>query len=156
MIERTLPSRHRIQNSCSGGLRSSTLPLGHRGSRQYWFFKSERGNFVSSKVEGQSGVWTRYLRLSAQAALPTASGPPPWQLHNVWLEHVRKYKRHALCWKCFHSASGGIMSLAIQTVILATTKVSEQMWSVPLINWSSSGKKIISARPVRKWYRSIK
>ena len=35
MSEMTLPSRHRIQNSNSGGLRSSTLPLGHGGSSQY-------------------------------------------------------------------------------------------------------------------------
>ena len=27
---------HRIQNSSPGGLRPSTLPLGHGGSRQYW------------------------------------------------------------------------------------------------------------------------
>ena len=29
MIEMTLSSRHRIRNSCPGGLRPSTLPLGH-------------------------------------------------------------------------------------------------------------------------------
>ena len=29
--EMTLPSSHRIQNSNPGGLRSSTLPLGHGG-----------------------------------------------------------------------------------------------------------------------------
>ena len=32
MIEMTLSSRHRIQNSSPGGLRPSTLPLGHGGS----------------------------------------------------------------------------------------------------------------------------
>ena len=36
MIEMTLPSRHRIRNLSPGGLRPSTLPLGHRGSPQYW------------------------------------------------------------------------------------------------------------------------
>ena len=36
MIGMTLPSRHRIRNSSPGGLRSSTLPLGHGGSPQYW------------------------------------------------------------------------------------------------------------------------
>ena len=35
MIEMTLSSRHRIQNSSPGGLRPSTLPLGHGGSPQY-------------------------------------------------------------------------------------------------------------------------
>ena len=32
----TLSSRHRIRNSSPGGLRPSTLPLGHKGSPQYW------------------------------------------------------------------------------------------------------------------------
>ena len=36
MIEMTLPSRHRIRNSSPGGLRPSTLPLGHGGSPHYW------------------------------------------------------------------------------------------------------------------------
>ena len=31
MIEMTLSSRHRIRNSSPGGLRPSTLPLGHGG-----------------------------------------------------------------------------------------------------------------------------
>ena len=36
MNEMTLSSRHRIRNSGPGGLRPSTLPLGHGGSPQYW------------------------------------------------------------------------------------------------------------------------
>ena len=36
MIEMTLSSRHRIRNSSPGGLRPSTLPLGHGGSQQYF------------------------------------------------------------------------------------------------------------------------
>ena len=32
----TLSSRHGIRNSSPGGLRPSTLPLGHGGSPQYW------------------------------------------------------------------------------------------------------------------------
>ena len=35
MSEKTLPSRHRIRNSNPGGLKPSTLPLGHGGSPQY-------------------------------------------------------------------------------------------------------------------------
>ena len=35
MNDMTLSSRHRIQSSSPGGLRPSTLPLGHRGSPQY-------------------------------------------------------------------------------------------------------------------------
>ena len=39
MSELTLPSRHRIRNSNPGGLRPSTLPLGHGGSPQYWVLR---------------------------------------------------------------------------------------------------------------------
>ena len=35
MSEMTLLSRHRIRNSSPGGLRPSTLPLGHGDSPQY-------------------------------------------------------------------------------------------------------------------------
>ena len=35
MIEMALSSRHRIRNSSPGGLKPSTLPLGHRGPPQY-------------------------------------------------------------------------------------------------------------------------
>ena len=41
-----LPSRHRIQNSSAGGLRPSTLPLGHGDSPQYWIFTSERRRYI--------------------------------------------------------------------------------------------------------------
>ena len=65
MNEMTLSSRHRIQNSSPGGLRPSTLPLGHGGSRQYcashvdgeetfcFFETAETGNRTpNSGVEG--------------------------------------------------------------------------------------------------------
>ena len=45
--EMTLPCRHRIGNSSPGGLRPSTLSLGHRGSQQYWIFTNERGRNTS-------------------------------------------------------------------------------------------------------------
>ena len=47
----TLSSRHRIRNSSPGGLRPSTLPLGHGGSRQYRLshVNGEETCFVSFK-----------------------------------------------------------------------------------------------------------
>ena len=42
MNEMTLPSRYNIRNSNPGGLRPSSLPLGHGGSPQYWIFTSEQ------------------------------------------------------------------------------------------------------------------
>ena len=68
-----LPYRHSIRNSRPGGLRSSTLPLGHGGSHNIESFRvSEEENFFSLKLEGQSGVRTRDLRLPKQPALNTA------------------------------------------------------------------------------------
>ena len=75
----TLPFRHRIRNSKPGGLRPSTLPLDHESSPQYRIFTTERGRniLVSLKLEGQSGVRTRDLRLFKQTALTTAPEPRP-------------------------------------------------------------------------------
>ena len=58
MNEMTLPSRHKIQNSNPGGLRPSTLPLGHGDSSQYFYVKKftsgwERNMFVSFKSPRQ-------------------------------------------------------------------------------------------------------
>ena len=52
-----LPSRHKIWNSSPSSLRPNTLPLGHGA----WAGKR---HFVSLKLEGQSRVRTRELRLS--------------------------------------------------------------------------------------------
>ena len=68
--EMTLPSRHMIRNSGPRGLVTSTLPLGHGGSPQYWITASEREEtFVSSQLGGQSGARTRHLRLPKQTAV---------------------------------------------------------------------------------------
>ena len=47
----TLSSRHKIRNSSPGGLRPSTLPLGHGGSPLYWLshVDGEETFFVSFK-----------------------------------------------------------------------------------------------------------
>ena len=77
MIEMTLFSRHRIRNSRSGGLRSSTLPLGHGGSPQYWLshVDGEETFFVSFKPTRQ-GTEPGTLAWKA-AVLTTTLGPPP-------------------------------------------------------------------------------
>ena len=67
-----------------GGLRLSTLPLGHGGCPQYWIFTSSgEKHFVSLKLECQSAVLTRELRLSNQAAYTTAPGPPPYYVNKL-------------------------------------------------------------------------
>ena len=76
MIEMTLSSRHRIRNSSPGGLRSSTLPLGHGGSPQYWLSHVDgKETFVSFKPP-RPGTEPRTLAWKA-AVLTTTLGPPP-------------------------------------------------------------------------------
>ena len=79
MIEMTLSSRHRIRNSNPGGLRPSTLPLGHGGSPQYWlshvdgeetfcsFQTAETGNRTPNSGVKGSGA-NHYPRAPAQAS----------------------------------------------------------------------------------------
>ena len=78
MIEMTLSSRHRIRNSSPGGLRPSTLPLGHGGSPQYWLshVDGEETFFVSFKPP-RPGTEPRTLAWKA-AVLTTTLGPPPY------------------------------------------------------------------------------
>ena len=73
----TLSSRHRIRNSSPGGLRPSTLPLGHGGSPQYWLSHvgGEETLFVSFKPP-RPGTEPRTLAWKA-AVLTTTLGPPP-------------------------------------------------------------------------------
>ena len=75
----TLSSRHRIRNSNPGGLRPSTLPLGHGGSPQYWLshMDGEETFFVSLKPP-RPGTEPRTLAWKA-AVLTTTLGPPPDQ-----------------------------------------------------------------------------
>ena len=84
MNEMTLPSRHRIRNSSPSGLRPSTL-LQVTEAPHNIESTSERRSifFVSMKLEGQSKVRTRDLRLSKQAALTTAPGPRPQETGDV-------------------------------------------------------------------------
>ena len=73
----TLSSRHRIRNSSPGGLRPSTLPLGHGGSPQYWLshVDGEETFFVSFK---SPRLGTEPRTLAWKAAVLTATlGPPP-------------------------------------------------------------------------------
>ena len=89
MIEMTLSSRHRIRNSSPGGLRPSTLPLGHGGSPQYWLshVDGEETLFVSLNPPGSRG-WGRNIfcffktaeigtEPRKAAVLTTTLGPPP-------------------------------------------------------------------------------
>ena len=85
----TLPSRHKIQNSSSGGLRPSTLSLSQERSSvphntYEWSLRgSGKESFVSLKPECQSGGRSRDLptfqadRFITTASAPNASPPRP-------------------------------------------------------------------------------
>ena len=83
MIAMTLSSRHRIRNSSPGGLRPSTLPLGHGGSPQYWLshVDGEETFFVSFKPP-RLGTEPRTLAWKA-AVLTTTLGPPSRMSLNI-------------------------------------------------------------------------
>ena len=78
----TLSSRQRIRNSSPGGLRPSTLPLGHGGSPQYWLshVDGEETFFVSFKPP-RPGTEPRTLAWKA-AVLTTTLGPSPSRFIN--------------------------------------------------------------------------
>ena len=87
----TLSSRHRIRNSSPGGLRPSTLPLGHGGSPQYWLshVDGEETFFVSFKPPRPG---TEPRTLAWQAAVLTTT---PAQISSKILStgHMTLYQR---------------------------------------------------------------
>ena len=54
IIQMTLSSRYRIRNSSPGGLRPSTLPLGHGGSPQYTWMGKKTFLFLSNRRDRES------------------------------------------------------------------------------------------------------
>ena len=88
MIEMTLSSRHRIWNSRPGGLRSSTLPLGHGGSPQYWLSHVDgEETFFCFFQTAETGTEPRVLAWKA-AVLTTTPGPPPICTRETWKHRV--------------------------------------------------------------------
>ena len=91
MIEMALSSRQRIRNSSPGGMRPSTLPLGHGSSPQYWLshVDGEETFFVSFKPPSP-GTEPRTLAWKA-AVLTTTLGPQfkrrggRWRGYDVWI-----------------------------------------------------------------------
>ena len=75
-----------IRNSITGGMRPSTLLFVMEASQNIESLRvSEEESFVSLKPECQSGVRTRDLRLSRQAALITALGRADQSRTNIAL-----------------------------------------------------------------------
>ena len=72
MNEMTLLFRHRIRNSSPGGVRPSTLSLGHGGPPQYWIFMSVRERNISFlwNLKVGSTVKIRRTRVPQNAIVP--------------------------------------------------------------------------------------
>ena len=87
----TLSSRHRIRNSSPGGLRPSTLPLGHNTDFHTWMGKK---HFVSFKPP-RLGTEPRTLAWKA-AVLTTPLGPPPNRFVNRDLNGIIRHNKVVL------------------------------------------------------------
>ena len=73
----TLPSRHRIWNSNPGGLRTSTLPLGHEGSPQYWVLRvdgDETFLFLANRRDRGTNPELYVYRLRQTPITPALAG----------------------------------------------------------------------------------
>ena len=132
----TLSSRHRIRNSNPGGLRPSTLPLGHGGSPQYWLshVDGEETFFVSFKPP-RSGTEPRTLAWKA-AVLTTTLGPPPesWEktmpdCYFIW--YLNKNVAQRMLW--------------IKTVILIILQMNTQ-WTLNGLSMISTTNWVASSR----------
>ena len=93
----TLSSRHRIRNSSPGGLRPSTLLLGHESSPQYWLshVNGEETFFVSFKPP-RTGTEPRTLAWKATNHYPRA----PAQKCSIYHRHSGHVDINKL-WGCF-------------------------------------------------------
>ena len=77
MNEMTLSYRHRTRDSSPGGVKPSTLPLGHGGSPQYWFLHVDgEETFLFFFKPLRPGTDPRTVACKA-AVLTTTLGPPP-------------------------------------------------------------------------------
>ena len=122
MIEMTLSSSHRIRNSSPGGLRPSTLPLGHGGSPQYWLshVDGEETIFVSFKPP-RPGTEPRALAWKA-AVLTTTLRPPPspwgkhWCMPTQTLMYAYPYCAHTLVSLNPHSCISRVKKLVSGTI----------------------------------------
>ena len=118
----TLSSRHRIRNSSPGGLRPSTLPLGHGGSPQYWLSHVDRVPFKPPRP----GTEPRTLAWKA-AVLTTTLVPPPTRRACKLANTTRVVLMLIDCLRCWYT----IDTTLVQRLVFAgwgykqTTPVTE-------------------------------
>ena len=86
----TLPPRHRTRNSNPGGLRPSTLPLGHGGSPQYWVLRLDGEKHICLFQTAATGKQTPNVKGSGANHYPRA---PALMAHNVLLWRILTHKQ---------------------------------------------------------------
>ena len=88
----TLSSRHRIRNSSPGGLRPSTLLLGHGGSPQYWLshVDGEETIFVSFKPPSP-GTEPRTLAWKAAVLTTTLGDDINCVYYGIYIQSIIDY-----------------------------------------------------------------
>ena len=142
----TLSSRHRIRNSSPGGLRPSTLPLGHGGSPQYWLshVDGEETFFVTFKPP-RPGTKTRAPAWKA-AVLTTTLGPRPFlakdeqderfSAQNVKLEHWRLTKSGIMITKSLNGMAWIQSMMHLHSVMWFAAR---NPWAALCVNWDWIG-----------------
>ena len=77
MNEMILPHRHRIRNSNPGDLRTSTLPLGHGGSPQYWVLRVDGEEHICFFQTAETRKRTPNSSVKGSGANHYPSAPAP-------------------------------------------------------------------------------
>ena len=100
MNDMTLPSRHRIRNSSLGGLMPCTVPMGHVGSSQSFFFTSGRGRniFVSFKPprQGNEPGNEPGIGVKGSGANRYPRAPPIYIVRNITENRVIRHRTNSL------------------------------------------------------------
>ena len=82
--EMTLSSRHRIRNWSPGGLRPSTLPLGHGGSPQYWLSHVDVEKKRCFFQTAETGNRTPNSGVKGSGANHYPRAPAPEMKNEIW------------------------------------------------------------------------
>ena len=128
MNEMTLSSRHRIRNSSPGGLRPSTLPLGHAGSPQYWIFTSEWGRKfegilreTNTKIQPDAGLtlaqrlqrWPNISPTSSQCLMFNGDQLNQGKVPITYIQFINNHSHHN------YSQKRQILSVLINCSVIA-------------------------------------
>ena len=93
-----LSSRHRIRHLRPGGLRPSTLLLGHGGSSQYSISTSERGKTICFFRAAETGKRTPSSGVKSSGANHYPRAPAPFDNIQDVLESLKHSRCVCMVW----------------------------------------------------------